>query len=984
MRRWYGFSRAVLVVAGLSAAASAADGVDAFRERVEPILTRRCGGCHSHAAATMEGGLALDSRSGWATGGSRGPAIVPGDPDGSLLIRAVRHVDPDLRMPEEGPLPPEEVAILEAWVAAGAADPRTAPPPPGAARDWWSLRPLERPVVPAGPHPVDAFVDARLVAEGLAPAGEADRRTLARRLFHDLHGLPPTPEEVAAFVDDPAPDAVDRLVERLLESPRYGERWARHWLDAIHFADTHGYEHDALRPHAWRYRDYVVDRFNRDVPWDRFIREQLAADAFFADAPELTVALGFLGAGPYDHSAAATAPMSAAYLERDDLVVQTLGGFASTTAQCARCHAHKFDPITQEDYFSLQAVFAGVGRGDVSFDADPAVGVARRRFTALLAAANARDAAVLLVPDNERLVAAWESARGGGSAWRPLVAETFLSSGGATLARQPDDSILSGGMRPEVDTVTVTAPLPVRTLSALRLDVLPDATLPMQGPGRQDNGNLHLSEVVVQLFRPGAETAETLAIADATADFDQSGWTIRHAIDGVEKTAWGIYPAVGVAHHAVFVFAAPLEVPADARLAVGLRQLHGGGHLIGRFRLSVTDGPPEQALALDAMAVAALERPSADRDEAARVALAAAVLGRHAARELAALPPQVQVFAAGSQGVNQAGPFTIPAPREIRVLARGDLEKPGAVAVPGALTAVGELAARFTLPQPDDEPRRRAALADWLADPRNPLTWRSIANRVWQHHFGRGICDTPNDFGRMGRPPSHPELLDHLACEIRDGGSLKRVHRLICTSVAYRRSSAATPEQLARDPDGRLLGFRPRQRIDADSFFDAVLATSGRLDLAMGGPGIQHFSSRPGPQITPVLDYAAFDWDATGAGRRAIYRVVWRGIPDPLFDALDFPDLGLPAPVRGFSASAPQALVLFNDPFVLHHAAALARRAEAAAEVLADRVRQAVRLTWLRDPTAAEEAELVALADAHGLPAVCRLLYNSDEFLFLD
>lgn len=965
------------------------DELTTFRQQVEPILRQRCYGCHSHVSGTMEGGLTLDWKSGWAAGGDRGPALIPGQVEQSLLIRAIRHVDPDLRMPEEK-LPDHEIAVLTDWVARGAFDPRTTKPADvlaAGATDWWSLGPLVRPAVPAGSsgNPIDAFIRSRLESEGLSPSHPADRRTFLRRVMYDLHGLPPTPEEVDAFATDLVPHAVPRWIDQLLASPRYGERWARHWLDTVHFADSHGFEHDVFRPHAWRYRDYVIESFHNDTPWPQFIREQLAADVLAPEFPPLQAALGFLGAGPYDHSAAITAPMAFEYLDRDDLVTQTMGAFVSTTANCARCHAHKFDPITQADYFALQAVFAGIGKGNIDFDADLQVARQRRRWEQLQSAAEHHDPSVLLNEENRSLLTAWESGAGAATTWRPLQPEVFLSSDGATLTRLADGSLLSSGTRPDKDTTTVTVQTTLSQITALRLDVLTDDSLPLRGPGRMDNGNLHLSEFEVRLFRPGVAEGERVRIRSATADFDQSGWTIQHALDGDLNTAWGIHPAVSQPHHAVFELDEPLKIPPDGRLSIVLKQWHGRGHVIGRMKLSAADGPAEAAIALPPAAEAALAISAAERTPDQQLALAAAVLRHRALHELRKLPPPVKVYAASARAENERGVVQFPQPRTIRVLKRGDLDKPGDVMSPGALSAVVDLPARFSVPESGPESARRAALAQWIADPKNPLTWRSIANRVWHYHFGRGLCDTPNDFGRMGSLPSHPELLDWLACEIRDnGGSLKAMHRLICTSETYQQSSAERADLKSRDPENRLFGRMPRQRLDADGYRDAVLAVSGRLDLTMGGPGVAHFSTSPGPQLTPVLDYNKFDWDSPGATRRSIYRVVWRGIPDPLMDALDFPDLGLLAPTRGFSASPLQSLVLLNNRFVLHHARHLAGRMQAAAPTLPEQIRFGVRLSWLREPTAAEQSAFQTLAEQHGLPAVARLLLNSNEFLFVD
>ncbi|QDU50910.1 PSD1 and planctomycete cytochrome C domain-containing protein [Gimesia panareensis] len=965
-----------------------ADGDQFFREAVEPILKQHCYDCHSHTAGVMEGDLTLDWQSGWKKGGSRGPAIVPGQPEQSLLIKAVQHTDPNLKMPDEK-LSDQQIAILTKWVQQGASDPRIQKPQADtkAALDWWSLKPLNRPTVPGAgnTNPIDAFIQDRLRQQGLKPAPPADRRTLIRRLMYDLQGMHPTPAEVEAFVNDKRPDAYAQLVDQLLASPRYGERWARHWLDTIHFADSHGFEHDVFRPHAWRFRDYVIERFNQDIPWARFIREQLAADSFYPDASELTVALGFLGAGPYDQSAAATAPKSFEYLDRDDLVTQTMGAFVSTTANCARCHTHKFDPITQSDYFSLQAVFAGVGKGDVSYDAEPAVAQQRKKWESLHQAALANNATVLLKPEYDRLVTEWEQQRGPEPKWHVLQPKTFVSNGGAELKRQPDQSILASGPAPEQESILVTTQPEQNTITAVRLDLLTDPSLPHQGPGRAHNGNLHLNEVEIRLFPPEATEGQKLTIKRATADFNQEGWTIQHALDGNPKTAWGIYPKVGVSHYAVFELQSPLNLEPGTRLVVSLKQVHGGAHLIGRFKLSVTDAAQLDVIALPAEAEAILKIPADQRTPAQQTTLAAVILKNRAEQELAQLPAQAKVYAAAAEAANERGMVKFAQPREIHLLARGNLEKPRGVVGPGALSALPSLPARFDQPKQQPEAARRAALADWLADPQNPLTWRSIANRVWHYHFGKGLCDTPNDFGRMGGTPSHPELLDWLACELRDhNGSLKHLHRLICNSQTYQQSSAFRSELSKIDPENRLLARWSRQRLDADSYRDAVLRVNGTLDLTMGGPGVQQFTQSPGPQATPVLHYDQFDLDSPGAYRRSIYRVVWRGIPDPLMDALDFPDLGLLAPVRGFSASPLQSLVLWNNRFVLHHAQKLAERTRKAQPMISDQVRQIVLWAWLREPAEDEQRQLTQLAEQHGLETVARLVMNSNEFLFVE
>ena len=956
-----------------------------FTTKVEPILQERCFECHSHQAGKMKGGLTLDARSGWVSGGDSGPAIVPGKPDESLLIQAIRYQDEDHEMPPKKQLPDVEIEILVAWVGRGAPDPRETTPSPLPDSDWWSLRKPLAPEVPAEGHPIDAFVRRKLAESGLKPAGRADRATLARRLFVDLHGYLPTPEETESFVKDEDPMAYQKLLDGLLASPRYGERWARHWLDAIHFADSHGCEHDVKRPNAWRFRDYVIGRLNQDVPWDRFIREQLAADVFFPEEPQLMAGLGFIAAGPLEASRAGTAPVTFDYLDRDDIVMQTMGAIVSTTASCARCHTHKFDPITQEDYYSLQAVFAGVGKGDIEFEPSAEVMALRQEMAGVVAAAGSRDAGVLLQEKYAGIVAQWVTDRKKNPAeWHVLTPEVFMASGGAQLTKQEDHSIFAEGPIADQETYTVTAEVGVSRLTAVRVEVMKDGRLPMGGPGRAENGNLHLAEVDLQWFAAGSATPVPLKISRASADYDQAGWTSAQAIDGDPVTGWAIFPEINQSHHIVFELAKPIEVAAGGRLAITLKQLHPPKHLIGRFRLSVTDAEGGAVQTVLPEVMTGLRKAKEQRSEEENTAIAAAALETYARKRLGTLPAKAVVYGVSSSWSHAK---KLPAPQKpkvVHLLRRGDIDKPVREVGPGALSALANLPARFELSDPSNESARRAALADWLIHKENPLAWRSIVNRVWHYHFGRGLCETPNDFGRMGSLPTHPELLDWLAVWFRDDakGSLKKLHQLILTSETWQQTSRVPAN--ATDSDNRLLWRMNRQRMDAEVFRDSILRLSGRLDLAMGGPGIEQFQKSQGPQATPALDYPGYDWDSPGASRRSIYRVVWRGIPDPFMEALDFPDLGLLAPKRSFSVSALQSLAVFNNDFVLHGSEWLAGRVESEEIALEARVDRAVRLVWLRPPSASEETGFTHYAREHGLPAFCRVLLNSNEFLFIE
>ncbi len=879
------------------------------------------------------------------------------------------------------------VGLLLAAVAPGA-EPKT----------WWAFEPLRRPPVPEIRNPkveirneIDRFIGAKLADKGLALAPEADRRTLIRRVTFDLTGLPPTPEEVDAFANDKSPDAYEKLVDRLLASPAYGERFARLWMDCVHFAETHGHDQDRVRPSAWRYRDYLIHAFNADTPYARFVKEQIAADVLFPDEPKLIPALGFLAAGPWDESSLRDIREDSIdreigrYLDRDDIVTTVFNTFAGLTVQCARCHDHKFDPIPQEDYYRLQAVFAGVGRGEVAFETDPAIAQKRKELQATIAAIARNDPALKLdTPELRKAVAEFEKRNtGAGIAWR-VPEFTTASANGSTLARLKDGSVRAGGTRPEKDTYTLTTRLTGR-VTAVRLELLTDDTLPHRGPGRQDNGNLHLSEFAVSV------AGKPVKIRSASADFDQSGWTVLHAIDGNKSTAWGIYPQVGKPHEAVFELAEPIVCAAETELTFALEQLHGGGHLIGRFRLSLTDaGPPVRVAVVPPALRAVLGTPAAKRTEAQSRELALFVLREQVSADLAALPAPAMAYAAAPNFTADGTHKPVAVPRDVHMLKRGDIRKPGEKVEPGALSLLPELPGAFDLKPNHTEGARRAALAKWLTDPNNPLTWRVMANRVWQWHFGVGLVGSPNDFGKMGQPPTHPELLDWLAGELANpdrkvgGGSLKHLHRLIVTSATYKQASTNRAEGLKADEDNKLLWRQNRARLDAEQVRDAILAVSGRLDRTAGGPSDMQFDMKPGIHVTPKVDYGKFDWDRKEGHRRSVYRFVFRTLPDPLVECLDGADASALTPKRSESVTAPQALALLNNEFVLVHAKAMAARLEKHSAERAKQIEFACRLVWGRLPSADEARLFAAYADKHGLPNLCRVLFNTNEFLFAD
>ena len=905
-------------------------------------------------------------------------------------------------MPPLGPRLRTVVLLLFAIPISVGGQPPPKPPVPAdkPAADW-AFRPITPPAVPTVPEkhktwvrtPIDAFVLEKLLANGLTPSAEADRRTLARRVSIDLTGLPPTPDELDAFLKDTSKDSYEKLVDKLLASPRYGERWARHWLDVAHYADSHGQDQDRFRPNAWPYRDWVIKSLNEDKPYSRFVKEQVAGDVLWPTDPAAIVATGFLAAGPWDESGLrdinenALDRQVARALDRDDIVTTVMTSFAGLTVHCARCHDHKFDPIPTADYYALQAVFAGIDKAEREYDADPAVATKRLKLTEELARVRGGKAEVTA----ERLaeVAKFEQARGTAKErWQVVKPDAVVSRDGATLTVQADGSVLSGGKAPDRDVSTATFTSELKAVTGLRVEVLTDDTLPHKGPGRQDNGNLHLSEVrVTAAPKDKPEQAASVKLKSAAADFNQDGWGIGRAIDGDPKTAWGIYPQVGKPHSAAFAFDKPVGFDGGTTFTVHLDQLHGERHLIGRFRVSITTGDPL------AMADAPLPAPVAEafavsvekRTETQKATLARWVMEQRLERELKALPPQAKVYC-GTNRFAPDGSFKPTAtPRPIHILKRGDVTKPGKEAKPGAVEVVEALPARFMLKDANNEGERRAALADWLTADANPLTWRVIVNRVWHYHFGRGIVDTPNDLGAMGGTPSHPELLDWLADDFRkNGGSLKKLHKLIVTSSAYRQAVTHDPAAAAKDADNRLLWRMNRTRLDAETVRDAVLLASGRLDDTMSGPPVKHFLTKPGIHVTPESDYDAFDVNSADARRRSIYRFVFRTKPDPFLAGLDCPDASASAPVRSVSVGAPQALAMWNNKFMLANAEHLAALAEKTSKDEAERVRFVAKRVLLRLPTADEEAAWAKYAAKHGLSNLCRVLFNSSEFTFVE
>ncbi len=980
-----------------------------FARDVQPLFEKNCYGCHG--PKKQKGSFRLDRKSVAFKGGEERD-IVPGKSAESPLIRRLIGAKPDEIMPPDGdPLSAEQIGMLRAWIDQGANWPDNLAGEENRL-DWWSLKPAKRPVVPAAADvnlakwvrtPIDAFIVKTLREKNLAPSPEADRRTLIRRLYFDLTGLPPTPGDTLAFELDSTPDAYEKIVDKLLASPRYGERWARHWMDAVHFGETHGHDQDRVRPNAWPYRDYLIEAFNTDKPYARFIQEQLAADALFPDEPQLTPALGFISAGPWDESSLrdiredSICRQIGYYLDRDDMVTQTMSTFASSTVHCARCHDHKFDAITQHDYYALQAVFAGVGRANRAYDTDKKLGRQRSELQARLKSldqVDAKNAESLLSageraefePWLERQRAAYEKLNAP-PPWSTLQLVSATSKEGAQFTAQADGSLLVSGNVPETDIYTVVAQAEMKNITGVRLELLSDASLPFKGPGRQnENGNLHLTEFVVEAAPRGKPLEKKrVAIARAIADFNQTGWTIEHATDGKSTTGWGIHPEEGKAHWASFEFKEPIRFDSGSELTVNLEQQYGRKHLIGRFRLTATEAPHpagknDMPAELARIFATHEKTPTAQQRATALVYF----VKERTNAQLAALPPPNFVYAGARDFKADGSHKPVDIPRPVNELRRGEIGKKGDLARPGALESIQALKGRFELADPNDEGSRRAALAQWLSAPANSLAWRSIVNRLWHYHFGRGIVNTPNDFGHMGGAPSHPELLDWLAAEfLESGGSMKKLHRLIVTSAVYRQACAHDSTKAAIDADNVFLWRMNRRRLDAECVHDAVLQVSGHLDLTMSGPSVQNFTLSAGPHVTPVVDYSKYEWNAPGSGRRSVYRFIFRTLPDPFMDALDCADASQLTEARNVSVTPLQALALLNDSFMLSHSEQLAKRIQKFGAPR-DQIVELYQLALQREPTQRELPVLEAYAAKHGMENLCRMILNCSEFLFVD
>ena len=946
-----------LFLLGLLAAAAPAVAADAgltfFEQKIRPVLAEHCYACHSAGAKKLKGNLLLDSKAGWQKGGDSGqPAVVPGNPDASLLLRTVRHQEADLEMPPKKPrLPDAVLADLAAWIRMGAPDPRDGAPVPvkRADKTWWSLQPLR---TTFAHEAIDGFIDAGLAGQGLARSAPAEPRDLLRRLTYDLHGLPPTAEEVDAFVAASARDpegAYRAEVDRLLASPRYGERWGRHWLDIVRFGESNGFERNFIIDDLWPFRDYVIRSLNEDKPFDRFITEHLAGDVVGRGDPAVEVGSAFLVAGPYDdvgnQDPVAQANIRAATL--DDMVTAAGSAFLGLTINCARCHHHKFDPIPTEDYYRLKSAFEGVTHG-------------------------------------RRVLATEAQRRAHAQALQPLQAELARLTADRTALDQAIDRRAKAALdtlvhqRPKVDPHgTEEAFAPVRARHVRFVIHALDADFGRPAGARLSGGKLTEFEVWnadgrnVALASNGtrAEGASS-AVAE---DFPEA-YGPQYCIDGQLGEAWFIgSPAV-----LTLSFAQPETIERirflNARGARDVDDSKVRGATPAEYAIEVsTDGrswtriasaegrapvSPAHALALARRAVITAEETRRLNDLQKRLDAVQAQINR--------VPKLPQVW---------AGLFAQPK-EPTRVHQGGDPMKPRETVVPASLSVLDQAAPAYALPASAPEGERRLALARWLVRD-NPLSARVLANRVWQHHFGTGLVDTPSDFGFLGSQPTHPELLDFLARRLlAHGWRLKPLHREILLSRSYRQSAAFRAEAARIDAASRLLWRFPPRRLSAEELRDTLLAVAGELRLdPMGGPGFRLYKLTQ----NNVSTYFPLDRHGPETYRRAVYHQNARASIVDLLTDFDLPDTAFAAPKRSSTTTPLQALTLLNHSFTLDMARALAARLDPA-----DPVGSAYRRVFQRAPSAAERQAAETLATGHGPEALGRALLNTNELLHLE
>jgi len=927
-----------------------------FDRDIRPILADNCFACHGPDEAKRKAKLRLDVRAGLAD------AVRPGNPAASELIRRISSDDEAELMPppKSGKkLSAAQRNMLRRWVEQGA--------------DWSEHWAYVKPVRPQLPtvsnvrwvrNPIDHFVLARLEREGLKPSPDADRVTLLRRLTLDLTGLPPSPAEVSAFVADTSPDAYERQVDRLLASPHFGERMALDWLDAARYADTHGYHIDSGRDMT-RWRDWVINAFNRNMPFDRFTIEQIAGDLLPAATVDQKIASGFHRNHMINYEGGAIpAEYHAAYVM--DRVNTTGTVWLGLTAGCAQCHDHKYDPLTQKEYYQLFAFFNNVPEQGLDGRNGNAAPLLRfptaeqdRRLRQLHTEV-ARLEARLNTADAEldAAQAQWESTlkRRELPNWVVLNAGSVRSPNGVTFEARSDGSVVASGPNPARDTFEITVNQALSDVTGLRLEALTDPSLG-GATGRATNGNFVLTEFEAEAG------GRKIKLAAAEADYSQTSFEVARAIDDNPVTGWAVDGHSRKENRsALFI---PVEPITASVLIVRLRfESEFAAHAIGRFRLSTTTiRDPKLDVALPGEVAKALSRePRTPAD----LRTVRDYFRRSVSTEGRRLHAELRKHRAERDGLIEKVPSAmvmedLPKPRDSHLLTRGQYDQPGTkvvAATPAWLPAL-----------PADAPANRLGLARWLASAENPLTARVIVNRYWQMYFGTGLVKTAEDFGSQGERPSHPELLDWLADEfVRSGWDVKAMQRLIVTSATYRQASVVTPPLFARDPDNRFLARQSRLRLPAEFIRDQALAAAGLLNRDIGGASVSPYNpSGLWEELSFRTDNNEFSAQSFKQShgrdlyRRGMYTFWKRTSPPASLALFDAPDRETCTVRRARTNTPLQALALLNDPTYVEASRKLAERVIRGAATDPDRIELAVRLVVARPPTDRESAILLRL-----------------------
>ncbi|MEX2214777.1 MAG: DUF1553 domain-containing protein [Phycisphaeraceae bacterium] len=974
-----------------------------FERQVLPIIEQHCIKCHG--PDKQKGGLRLDT-SAALTGGDSGKVILPGQSGKSLLIQLVTGSvpdDADAVMPPKGPrLSADEVKLLSLWIDDGAVWPSGTK---NSSSSHWSLQVLKKPAVPEpafaawGRGPIDQFIGAKLKATGLRPTPEASKRVLIRRLTFDLTGLPPSPKEIEAFLSDGRPDAYERLVDRLLESPHYGERWARHWLDVVRFGESHGFEYNQPRDHSWHYRNWVIDALNSDMPYDQFVRMQLAGDLLAKDDASMIAATGFLVAGPHNTTLPSSQKMRMTMQqdEYEDLVGTIGQTFLGLTINCARCHSHKFDPITQREYYSFVAAVAGVIPGERNVTPSPR-GVALKTIATLneqretllkqlgvIETASRqhvlaeREKGTLPKPEPPKPVARWDFDTDLKDSIGQAHGEAHR---GATIE---NGALIVGKNGGYVRTATLPFALREKTLEAwVRLDNLTQrggGVITVQVPGGSVFDSIVFGEREAGQWMAGsngfARYDSFKAAVEKEADSQMVHIAIAFKADGTIIGYRNGKPYGQAYRKGLQTYEA-----GKSQILFGLRHEEAGGnrHLSARIdRAQLYD----RALEPNEVAASA----GAVTDHVPEPQLLAAMTAPQRT-ERNALKKEIDSIGSRLASLQETGqPYKVYAvvpqnPGQTQVLRRGEVDAPGEVVAPGGLAAVPGLSSDFGLKPNASDADRRTKLAQWITNRDNPLFARVIANRLWHYHFGSGIVETPNDFGINGGEPSHPQLLDWLATElIERDWSLKQMHRLIVTSATYRQAATDNEAAMKIDVNNRLLWRMAPRRLEAEALRDAILAVSGELNLTVGGIGyrdVREYKYLGSHFYDPV--------EPTGAGmnRRTVYRFAPRGAKKNMLDTFDCPDPSAMAPKRAVTTTPLQALTLMNNPLVLHLADRFARRVSGEVKEIDGQIDRTYLLAYGRPVRDEELADARSFITEHGLPAFCRVVFNSNEFLYLE